>query len=389
MKKVIFNDNLTIKTLENGVLKEYSCDFYDKYTQTLEKMAKSQEWKYQGQGAIFRGDTFHVEKVNTKNSYYTSLENFESDGKVLFSVTVNDVSGVFVKDLNAEKDGESHVIHSNEGIFAGSSPSADKNRIITALKQDYVTSHLALFNVNTNDLSTLTDGDCYDFDPCYSKISPDKVLFATKGVGRDGDGDFVRYSPASICAYDTDFCSIEEVLSSPDKSYEKPKDDEDGNLYFIEKPAEESSGGCLQAIWDIICIPYRIIEAIVMFIEAFVTIFTGKGLTKASNRGDVKKQDKTKGEIFIEGNLINAEKEYQNNLKHKDNYAGYAPYSWQLIKRDKDGNQTVLAHSVIDYALLKDGSVVYTNGKHVLLLKDGKTEKLATATMCTQVAVVE
>ena len=389
MKKLIFNDNLTIKTLENGVIKEYPCDFYDKYAQTLEKMAKSQEWKYQGQGAIFRGDSFRVEKVNTKNSYYTSLENLSEDGKILFSVTVNDVSGVFIKDLNAEKDSESHVIHSNEGIFSGSAPSADENKIVTALKQDYVTSHLALFNVNTNDLSTLTDGDCYDFDPYYSKKSPDKVLFSTKGVGRDGDGDFVRYSPASICAYDTDFCSIEEILSSPDKSYEKPKDDANGNLYYIEKPADDTNVGCAQSLWDIICIPYRIIEAIIMFIEAFVMMFTGKGLTKTSNRSDVKTPNKTKGEIFIEGNLINAEKEYKNNQKHKDNYAGYAPYSWQLVKRDQNGNQTVLAHSVIDYALLKDGSVVYTNGKHVLLIKDGKTEKLATANMCTQVAVVE
>lgn len=388
MKKLIFNDNLTIKTIEDGSIKEFPCEFYDKYAQTLEKLNKSQEWKYQGQGAIFRGDTFQVEKVNTKNSYYTSLENFNED-KVLFSVTVKDVSGVFVKDLNAEKDSEAHVIHTNEGIFSGSTPNADTSKIITSLKQDYTTAHLAIFDLNTNDLTTLTDGDCYDFDPYFSKISSEKVLFSTKGVGRDSEGNFIKYSPASICAYDTEFCTLEEVLSSPDKSYEKPKDDASGNLYYIEKPVDEIKGGCAQSIWDILCIPYRIIEAIIMFIEMFVVMFTGKGLTKNTGRSDVKQQDKTKGEIFIEGNLINAEKEYENNLKHKDNFAGYAPHSWQLVKRDKNGTQTVLAHSVIDYAVLKDGSIVYTNGKHVLLLKDGKTEKLATANMCTQVAVIE
>ena len=102
----------------------------------------------------------------------------------------------------------------------------------------------------------------------------------------------------------------------------------------------------------------------------------------------MKKINKPQGEIFIEGNLINANKEYKNNLKHKDKFAGYAPRSWKLVRIDRNGNKTVLATSVIDYTISCDGSIVYTNGKHVLIIKDGKTEKIADTSMCTQVAVL-
>ncbi|MBQ7373857.1 MAG: hypothetical protein IJW64_04775 [Clostridia bacterium] len=385
--KIIFNDNLTIKTLENGKITEYPCDFYNNYVKTVEKMAKSQEWKYNGAGATFRGDSFNIERINTKNSYYTSLDCFGSYDKVLFTVTINEVSGIFIKDLSVEKDSESHVIHSHEHVFSGSCPNHDLKVIATSLKEDYVTAHLAIFNLETNDLSTLTDGDCYDFDPCYSKTNPSKILFASKGVGRDVDGDFVEYSNSSILRYDLNAWEIEELFTDENCSLEKPRDDKFGNYYYIEKPKKERKSGFFRTLLDIILIPYRILEAFVSFIEIFTSSFTGKSLVKTSNSGNVKKKNKTKGEIFIEGNLINVDKEYKNNLKHKDKFAGYVPRAWKLVKVDADGNKIVLATSVIDYVLLDDGSIVYTNGKHVLLVKDGKTEKLADTSMCTQVAV--
>ena len=386
--KIIFNDNLTIKSFYEGNIKEYPCDFYDKYVKTLDKMAKSQEWKYSGMGAMFRGDTFNIEQVNTKNSYYTSLDCFGNAEKVLFSISIDNLSGVFIKDLSVDKDSEAHVIHSHECIYSGSCPSENSRAIVTSLKENYVTAHLAMLNLETNDFTTLTDGDCYDFDPCYSKNNPNKVLFASKGVGRNSDGDFVAYSNASILSYDLNDWSIEELFSDKSLSLEKPRDDKDGSFYYIEKAQKERKGGFFRGLLNFILIPYRILEALASFIEIFVTSYTGKGLTRTTNSGNMKKINKPQGEIFIEGNLINANKEYKNNLKHKDKFAGYAPRSWKLVRIDRNGNKTVLATSVIDYAISCDGSIVYTNGKHVLIIKDGKTEKIADTSMCTQVAVL-
>ena len=89
----------------------------------------------------------------------------------------------------------------------------------------------------------------------------------------------------------------------------------------------------------------------------------------------------------MEGNLVNADREYKNNLRHKDAFAGIAPHAWVLKKKDAEGKETELCHGVIDYSVLSDGSVVYTNGKNVIVTDGkGKHEKIASATLCTCVA---
>ena len=100
--------------------------------------------------------------------------------------------------------------------------------------------------------------------------------------------------------------------------------------------------------------------------------------------------DKSPREIVIEDNLINANEEYKKNLRHKDNFAGIAPWSWQLVKRDRNGNVTPVKNGVIDYQILSGGRIIYTNGKHIVLINaDGKCEKLADATLCTKLSVIE
>lgn len=388
MCKIVYNDNLSIKTLNNGTVSEFSCNFYNNYVETLEKLNKSQEWKHQGIGANFRGDTVEYETTSYKNSYYNSLNALNSTDKALFSITINDVSGIFIKDFSSPKDNEAHVIHSNEASYNGSSPNNNGDKLVTAIKRDYFTSHLAVFDLNTSDFTELTDGDCYDFDATFSKTNSSVIYFATKGVGRNSDGDFVKYSPSSICKYNLDFVDVQEVLSSDNYSFVKPKDDENGNLYYIKRPEKAKKKSVFRFLLDILLIPYRLIEAIVMFLEMFTMMFTGKGFTKEKRASDVKTSNKHPGEIFIEGNLINVENEYKNNLKHKDGYVGYAPWSWQLIKLSADGTETVIKNGVIDYDIAKNGDIILTNGKHILkITESGKTEKLAEATMCTKVSV--
>ena len=93
---------------------------------------------------------------------------------------------------------------------------------------------------------------------------------------------------------------------------------------------------------------------------------------------------------MIEGNLINAENEYKNNLRHKDANAGYAPRSWELIKRSPDGSEKVVRRGVIDYCLARDEEIVLTNGKYVLCIdKDGKEHKITETSRCTNVAAFD
>lgn len=135
-------------------------------------------------------------------------------------------------------------------------------------------------------------------------------------------------------------------------------------------------------------IPWRIIQALYYFLESFTLLFTGRKFIKDGSN-PAKAFNKSEQELLVEDNLVNAEKEYKNNLRHKDANAGIAPWSWELVKRTTSNEEKVIRHGVVDYCLLDDGSVILTNGKQVLLIDSfGKERKLADAALCTKVSAI-
>lgn len=391
MYKLAFNDGLTLKTVENSVVKTYESKFYLNYVEAAKKAEKNSEWKTKGEGARFMGVTENRSAVSENGmiSYFNSIDFLNSPCEIVYSITVDSLSGIITKDLTDENCDEGHIIHSRELVFSGASPNKNGKKLITCIKDNYFNSHLAVYDIDSSDYMTVTDGDSVDFDAAFSTQNDSLVYFASKGAGRNSQGEFVRYSPSSIYTYDLINGNIEEILSDDKKSLVKPKDDEYGNLYYIIRPEQENNRSVFGTLLDVLLIPWKLFKAIFYFFELFTTMFTGKGFSEKSNN-PAKTMDKSPREIVIEDNLINANEEYKKNLRHKDNFAGVAPWSWQLVKRDRNGNVTPVKNGVIDYRILSGGRIVYTNGKHIVLINaDGKCEKLADATLCTKLSVIE
>lgn len=384
MDKIIFNNNEKICIYKDGEITEFQSDFFNKYISTSIRQAEADEWKTTGFGAQFRGDAIQ----NLRNSQndeevrvsYTGLS-FLDDNTILYSILLNNLSAVYTKDLTAKKDGEGHVIHSNQQIYKGCSICG--NKIAFTVLDNPVTSHVAIFDRNTDDYETITDGDCADETPVFSKKYPNEIIFSSKGVGRDSSMNFVKYSPSSIYHYNLDSGEVSEIYSSDNFSYVSPKDDENGNLYCIKRPSEFKNKN-ENIFVDILLIPVKIVKAIYYFLESFTRMFTGENFTEKSS-GDIKKNNKNPTQIFIDGNEIYADKEYKTNLKHKDEIAGIIPRSFELIKIS-NGKEEVLAKGVIAFEILSDKSIVYSNGKHLILLKDGVKTKLCTSNLITQLS---
>ena len=385
MSKILFNDRMSIKTVDETETKSYVCEFHQNFVTAAQNAHDKYDWKHSGEGAIFRGDTDVENATPTKNiAYFNSLK-FLSENEIIYSVTVDEISCVMRKDLSTDKDNEGHIVHSREYVYNGASPNKNGTAFVSCLKTNEVNSHLAIFNLSDNDYYTVTDGDSCDFDATYSRADNDYVLFATKGAGRNKQGEFVKYSQSSIYRYDTLNGDVEELLCKKDYSLVKPKDDENGNLYYISKPEDGDKRSVWGILLDIILIPWHLLVAIYRFLEAFTLIFTGRKFIKDGS-DPVKTKDRNDGKILIEGNLINAEKEYKRNLRHKDAFAGYAPHSWELIKKAKDGTETVMAKGVINYCISPAGEIYFTNGKHVVkITADGKREKIADTSLCTEI----
>ncbi|MDE5547535.1 MAG: hypothetical protein K2J30_00845, partial [Clostridia bacterium] len=89
--------------------------------------------------------------------------------------------------------------------------------------------------------------------------------------------------------------------------------------------------------------------------------------------------------LFVDGNLIEVEKEFKRNKKYKDGEYGFIPMSWKLVKI-VDGKAEPIKSGICDFALCADGGLYCTNGRHIYYIKDGSTKKIADTERCLCVA---
>lgn len=373
MEKLVFGDGEKIGVFDGESVKTFESEQICRFREYTENRTKKDEWKYGGEGARFRGDYERFE--SRKEKIYAYIDGVQWDGdNVVYSYTVNGCAGVMRKPLN-EKEREEHILSLNDESVL--SLYKKGNEFAVTVGRDGITSQIGTLNGVSSELKTLTDGDSRDANACFT--GRDGILFDSAGVGRNSDGEFTgKYSPAVICRLNTDTMQIDEILKDPKYSFVKPKEGRDGVLYCIRRPAKEKRSGNL--FLDILLFPYRILQAIVMFIQMFVMMFTGKSLlSEGSNPARTRETDSRK--LFVDGNLINVEKECKRNRKKKEKEYGFIPLGWKLIAV-KDGKQEEIKSGICDFDFCKDGGIYCTNGRRIFYVKDGKAVKVAETERC-------
>lgn len=376
--KFAFSDGTDICVYEDGKITRRGSKFIEKFKAASINVERAKSWKHSGEGASFRGD------VHPDADDITFQENINgvyptADWQVVYSFSVNNTSGIYKLNPYEEKGEETHVINSIEYVFSGGCLDTGSNLLATAIRRNGYNSDIALFDLNSGDWRTLTEGDTLDEDPFVSPEDGNIIYFTSRGVGRDMNGAFAGYSPAAICKLNLSAMDIEEVAVSEKYGYIKPVV-HGGKLYAIRIPAKEKGPN---PIIEILLIPFRIIQAIVNFINVFVRAFTGKSLASGgSNPAKGREYDSRKE--YIKGNLINADKEMKRNAKKNKNDYGFIPLSWQLIEVESG---KVIKSGIADYDIAPDGTVIATNGRRIFSIKDDKCAKLCNTDCCLCVAV--
>ena len=377
MEKFVYTDGDKFGVFDGEKTKLYESEYILRYREYAENRTKNDEWKFGGEGARFRGD-YDVYRSRQEKIYaYINGVQWDHE-KVIYSFTVNASSGVYRKDIQNEKAREEHILTSSDEEFLSLHKAGDT--LAVTVRGNDVTSSIGTLNISSGELKTLTDGDSRDANAYFSG---DEIYFDTAGVGRDSEGNFSgRYSPSEICALNLDTLEIKEVLRDDKFSLIKPKTDKNGNLYYIKRPVKEKRGG--NPLIEMLLIPVRIFQALVMFVQFFVIAFTGKSLTSGGDN-PAKGRSQSSRKTYVDGNLIEAEKELKRNKKTKDKEYGFIPLSWKLVKRTGE-KEEVLKSGICDFALSSDGGVFCTNGRHIFYLKDGSSKKIADTESCLCVA---
>ena len=380
MEKVAFTDGDKIGVFDGEKTQLFESEFILRYREYSETRTKNDEWKFGGEGARFRGD-YDIYRAR-QEKVYAYINSVQWDGdKIIYSFTVNSSSGIYRKDIQNEKAREEHILTSSDEEFLSLHKAG--NTLAVTVKNADVTSAIGTLDLGSSELKTLTGGDSRDSNACFSPDGSGKLYFDTAGVGRDSEGNFTgKYAPSEICSLDLNTLEIKEILRDDKYSFVKPHIDKNGDLYYIKRPTNEKRGG--NPLLEMVLIPVRIFQAIVMFVQFFVVAFTGKSLTSGGDnptRG--REQDSRK--LYVDGNFIEAEKELKRNKKTKDKEYGFIPLSWKLIKRSGE-KEEILKSGVCDFALCAGGGVYCTNGKHIFYVKDGVSKKVADTESCLCVA---
>lgn len=381
MEKFAFADGEAVCYFDGERVHKSESEYIVRYKEYAQTRTKNDAWKYTGEGARFRGD--YENYRDRKETVTACINDVQLCGeKLLYAFSVDDSSGVYRKDPVDPKAREEHILSSADSEVL--TAQGEGEIFCVTVRVDPVTSDVGLLDCRTSELRTLTDGDSRDANPYFSRSRKNTLLFDSAGVGRTSDGEFSgKYSPAAIYAIDLDTLEIGEVRREEKYSLVKPKDDAEGNLYFIRRPNRERRGG--NPLIEMLLIPVRIFQAIVMFVQAFVVLFTGKSLTSGGDN-PAKGREQNSKKLFVDGNLIEAEKEYKRNRKYKDREYGFIPMSWELVRFTGEGKEEVLKKGICDYALCADGGLYCTNGKHVFYLKDGEQKKIADCDLCLSVS---
>lgn len=373
MEKFLFSDGENVCLYDEGRIIKQRSKFIEKFKNVAQNVERAKSWKHSGEGAQFRGDVRQdaddIAFTQTINGVYLTAED-----TAVYSFTVNQTSGIYIMQPGDEKAEETHVINSVDYVFGGGCLDAASGTLATSVKRNFCNSDIALFDMKSGDYKTLTEGDTLDEDPFISPDDGNIIYFSSRGAGRDGSGNFAGFSPAAVCKLDVAALEVEEVAVSEKYSYIKPVY-HGGKLYAIRIPAREKGANPLV---EILLIPFRIIQALVNFINVFVRAFTGKSLASGGSN-PAKGREYDSREIYIKGNLINAEKERKKNAKKDKGDYGFIPASWQLIALESG---KVIKNGIADYDILSDGTIIATNGRRIFALNDGKCKKIADAEKC-------
>lgn len=375
MKDFIFTDGQSICRYDGEKTVKYTSGGIERYKENAERVARSSDWKYGGEGAAFRGDM-----RKTGDGVDCSLSGVylgEGDWAV-YSFTADQTAGIYKKSLSDEKTPETHVINSNNLSFGQGMLDCAGGKLAVSVQRNYYNSDIGVFDLETDDYRLVTDGDTLDADPYICPDDGNIIYFSSRGAGRDNHGEFAGFSPSAICKLDLNNMTVEEVAAKNDTNYFKPVI-YGGKLYAVSAPVKEKSGN---AFVDFLLFPWRILQGIANCINIFVRATTGKSVTNGG-ANPARGRDYDSRKVQIAGNLIDVDKQLKKNASKKDSDFGFIPKSWKLVEVESG---KVIKSGICDFDIDEDGTIIATNGRRVFAIKDGKCQKISNAEFCLHVS---
>ncbi len=337
---------------------------FSPYIQDIEdRLARSKErhaWKENTSFQVAAGGQLRQFAKDGANIAVTATL-FHKGRSLLYFLQDQGIGGLFSYDLDSGV--ETRILHRQHLSLSDLVLHADGARLLCTSAGKDGAANIATLDVDGNHLRELTGGDTVDSAPAWVPGDENTVLYQSAGLARNKEGYVIAQGHCTIQQLNLRSGSIDTLLESPTHDFLHPRVDAQGNLHFIRRPYEMPSYSSGNILLDTLLFPFRLLRAVFHYLNFFSLMYSRKPLTGASGpavQADIK-------DIILKGRRINAEKALREESAI-NGVASLVPSSWQLVSRNRQGAERVLASNVASYALLPDGAIVYSNGRAVFLV---------------------
>jgi len=356
---IVFLSEGRINIFNNNTLNVLNCEVADKYKQREREIRARNEWKNSGAGAMFTG-SFHFE--DDSKDFKLSIVGLSQsiDERLVFSINYENGGGIYFKHLDTSQP-ETPIFVNNKTRFFELSVSKS-GYIAVSSATDMFERHITLLRIDDTYPQDVTEGDCSDCNPKWSLKDENVLYYDSAGIAYSSNGHFAGYGPRSIYRLNVETGELAEVLEGDKFEYIQPFEDDEGNLYYIKRPYKVGSGK--MSAKDMVKAPGKVFRAFGGWLDFVSRRYTGESL-KTGGANPAKGNPKSQGQLFVDGNLLEADKALKRNAAAGDKNPGFVPRDWQLIRRNAAGNEEVLQAGVMSYSITK-GGIIYSNGKFVI-----------------------
>ena len=340
--------------------------------QMLDKKEKNQRlhgWKEETSwGTSFASGGMRHEVQDAVPVKFTGTTFVPGDNKLIYFIADEHFGGLFEHDL--ESGSEVRLLHRQNLSFEDLHYDPKRDKILCTSRQNNGIANLVEMARDGSNYRELTAGDSCDSSPCW--VNDHSVVYQSQGLARSSHGFIMAYGPASLELLNLETSEVEPVLEDPAYDLMQPRVCSEGDLYYVRRPYKAPTYGNRSLLTDILLFPFRVLRTFFHWLNFQSLMYTNKPLHGAG--GPEMKIDAK--ELTLKGMRIDAERALQRE-RPVNGVPSLVPSSWELVRRTKRGEETVLARHVAAFTIGHDDSIVYTNGFGVFQLTPNGSATIA------------
>ncbi len=305
-----------------------------------------------------------------------------ADDTLYYVVVVGNGTALFR--YHPAEDREVRLFHGASMQCLGLAYDATSNHVVLAAGNADGTASLEMVDPEGRRRGQVTGGDAIDAAPCVSGRDPGVVYYQSSGVARHAQsGQAAAIGPAALLKLDTRTAKLDTVLEHRDYDYLAPREDRAGNLWFIRRPYERTAGEmAYDAGKSALLFPWRVAKGVFGFLDAFSKIYGREPMKPGGGPAHHNLQPNL-GSLWLHGRMVALDDVRYDTGRG----GGLVPASWELVCRNRKGQEYVAARHVVAYDVGADDGVVYSNGFEVFRLVDGDWRPLLRANLIENVCV--